>query len=1424
MNIKDYSLKMMKSLKIILLFAFVSVAYGQTVRGEPAGIPRLPQIYQTEPWEDALVTSINRDKARTTSYSYKTVEDALTGERSKSRLLMLNGEWDFCFAIKPDNAPVDFYKKRVKGWDKIEVPSNWEMKGYDVPIYISCGYPFRPVNPPFVPRDYNAVGSYQRTFTVPDDWRGMNITLHFGGVSSAFKVWVNGKFIGYGEDSCLPSEFNVTPYLKKGENIISVQVIRWSTGSYPEDQDHWRMSGIHREVFLLAEPRVRLADFFVQTKLDKNYKDALLSIRPRFDNYSGKAVKGILLKAQLYDADKKAVLPSPLEIKAEDAINEVYPRLDNVMFGLLETKVKNPHKWSDEVPYLYTLVFSVENSLGNIIEAKSCKVGFRSIEFDKVTRKLLINGKQTYLYGVNRHDHDPVKGKALSREDILKDVITIKKFNFNCIRTSHYPNDPYFYDLCDEMGILVIDEANLESHGLGGKLSNDPEWAHAFMERSDRMAERDKNHPSIFMWSLGNEAGRGPNHAAMAGWLHDFDITRPVHYEAAQGDPRKEGYKDMSYLPNPRRTQNPVDQYYVDVISRFYPVLSTVDLLVNQPGDNRPIFFSEYAHSMGNSTGNLKELWDEFRSHPRVIGGCIWDFKDQGLLKTDSSGTTYYAYGGDFGNKLNDGNFCINGVAAPDGRPKSAMFECKHVFQPIDCELISKNPAVLKIRNRAVVLNADSYQAKLTFLRNGKEIKTLQLPDFHIIPGDSALFDMSSYLPEINDSAEYICTIAFCLKEGKLWAEKGYEIASDQFSLTLPVKLIGKFIRGSLKKIELNEEENDWKITGDKFEIRFNKINGALAGYIANGNTIINQPLLPHFSRPLTDNERRGWKPNKKLRPWYEATPRLLSMNCEKIKDNAVSIHSDYSIIEGKANVKLSYLVNVDGAVKVSYRILVKDSLPNIPKVGMTCGINNRFRSIQWYGKGPWENYVDKCSGAEVGIYKLPIEKFMEPYVNPQENGNRTGVRWMYLSNDKEGVLVIADSLLSMSAWPYTEKMINEAKHTNELKEAGFMTLNIDLKQMGIGGNTSWNSFAAPLEKYQIPARDYQYSFWIKPITKNNFENGFGNTRETDSSKYQTGQSTMTKKEVQEWCKLKYGMFIHYSLSTFDGKEQTPGSTPVSIYNPTIPDVDQWIRVAKDAGMKYAVLTAKHSSGFCLWDSKVKWKGKEFDYDVAASPVKTDVVAEFMAACKKYDIKPGIYYCIMDTRYSDPNIVWTPSLPYISEEYFQLVQDHLTELHTKYSEIAIQWLDIPRHLTYEQRRSLYNLIRNINPDCLVMFNYGQESRDIAGDYTIEEAMRVNWPTDILNSEKTPIKHPFRNHQVYEEKTYELGYEHCVSLTNRWFWSETSKQKSSEELIALWNQIRELNGNLLLNVPPDKTGRIPKVFIDRLMELKKQVEK
>ncbi len=1069
------------------VFSFLLISYlaafSQTVTGEPAGIPPKPKVYQFTPWEDPLITSLNRDRARATSYSFETIEEAIEGNREKSsRVISLNGKWDFRYSKNMLEAPADFYQKRVENWDQIDVPSNWEMLGYDIPIYASAVYPFRPVNPPYVPEDYNGVGLYQRTFNIPENWDDMNITLHFGGVSSAFNVWVNGEFLGYGEDSCLPSEFNISAYVKPGENRVSVQVIRWSDGAYLEDQDHWRMSGIQREVMLLAEPKLRIADFHYQTKLDENYEDAIFSLRPRLDNLTGEEVpENIIFKAQLFNPDNEIVFENPLEISAFDIINESYPRLDNVKFGLLEDSVKNPLKWSDETPSLYTLVMSLEDSIGNILEAKSCKVGFRSIEFSKDDRKLLINGKTTYLYGINRHDHHPVKGKALSREDIEADVRMIKQFNFNCIRTSHYPNDPYFYDLCDQYGILVMDEANLETHGLGGKLSNDPLWTQAHMERAQRMVERDKNHPSIIIWSLGNEAGRGPNHAAMAEWIHDFDVTRPVHYEPAQGNHRAEGYIPPGHPDYPKnhshRIQVPTDQPYVDMVSRFYPGVFTVDLLADQPGDDRPIIFVEYSHSMGNSTGNQKEFWDKFRTTRRMIGGCIWDFKDQGLFKKDSLGNQFIAYGGDFGEERHHGNFCLNGIVSADGRPKAAMYEVKRVYQPIETTYLSEG--IIQIENRYAHLNASLYQCDLKILENGKLIKTKSLPVIDIAPGDTISFDISKYLPRVKTGKEYLVNVEWKLRKDEAWANQGHLVASNQLAISgLPALNLPKSKKGSL---DIKQIDNTYKVIGDDFEIEFNE-NGALSSYLTKGEKIVLSPLVPHFTRPLTDNDKKGWKPHKVLKEWYDAVPKLVGSELNLVDGKAV-IQNSYSLIGDSAKLNLKYTIHPTGEIKVDYQLSADTSLPNIPRIGLSMGIPNEYEEVTWYGRGPLENYVDRRYGFDAAIYSANLDQINEPYPMPQEYGNLTDVRWMQLSDgqQKYGLLVLADSLLSMSCWRYPEENINEAKHTYDLKSPGYLTLNLDLIQMGIGGNDSWSSVAAPLEKYQIPAGFYSYSFYMIP-------------------------------------------------------------------------------------------------------------------------------------------------------------------------------------------------------------------------------------------------------------------------------------------------------------------------------------------------------
>lgn len=1071
-----------------LWFGGVFFVKAQTVTGEPAGIPELPKQYLKAPWEDPTVTSINRQPARATAYSYKTVEDALQGNRKKSRIKMLNGIWNFHFAPNLQKAPTEFYKTEVSNWDTIAVPSNWELKGYDMPIYKSAVYPFRPVNPPFIPKESNGIGSYQHKFELPKEWKDMTVTLHFGAVSSAFQVWLNGSFVGYGEDSFLPSEFNITPYLKRGQNILSVRVLRFSDGAYLEDQDHWRLSGIQREVFILAEPKLRIRDFFYQTKLDPTYEDAVFQLRPTLENLTGNTINNQTFEFQLYDAQNNPVFKKTIAKPAAEILNESYPRLDNVRFGMFEENISNPLKWSTETPNLYTLIMLLKDDQGKIMEVKSCKVGFRSIEFSKENGKLLINGNVTYLYGVNRHDHHPVRGKALTRKDMEADIKTLKKFNFNAVRTSHYPNDPYLYDLCDQYGIMVMDEANLETHGLGGKLSNDSQWTHAYLERITRMVQRDKNHPSVIFWSLGNESGKGPNHAAMAGWVHDFDMTRPIHYEPAQGNPRMKGYIDPldPNYPKPvdhaHRFENPQDEPYVDVVSRFYPAVYTPKFLVDKKADTRPILFVEYAHSMGNSTGNLKELWDEFHRLPRIIGGFIWDFKDQGLLKKDpNTGQEFYAYGGDFGEKLHDGNFCINGIVASDGRPKAAMYENKWVYQPVSCKLVGD---AIEIKNRQVVKSLNDFTPILKITIDGIPYIEVELPPLQLKPNEKTVVNWKKHMPKHNINADIFVGIKFKLSSNTLWANKGFIVAQDQFLVRKRVQQADLNLSHG-EALSIFDRNTHVQIANKDIILTFDKENGAISSYIFKGEEQVLAPLIPNFTRPLTDNDKKGWKPHKKLKQWYQATPKLTSFKVDKTTTKT-QVYSTYEVIKDHAHATITYNITPSGVIQVDYELIASEELPNIPKVGMQIGIKNEYRTISWFGKGLLENYIDRNYGFPVDRYSLSLNDFMEPYVKPQENGNRTEVRWMALSTESknEGLIIVAKKQpLSMSAWPHTKETIEKAKHTYELKDSGYVTVNIDLIQMGVGGNDSWSTESAPLEKYQISSQGYSYSFYMLPFS-----------------------------------------------------------------------------------------------------------------------------------------------------------------------------------------------------------------------------------------------------------------------------------------------------------------------------------------------------
>ena len=1032
-------------------------------------------------WEDQTVIGRNKMPSRATSFSFSSPDLALKGDRSQARFLSLNGEWMFHFEADSKNRPLDFYASEAKtvGWDKIEVPSCWEMKGYGTPIYTNSTYPF-PNNPPFIHRT-NPVGSYFKTFDLPENFAGQQIILHFGGVKSAFYVWVNGKMVGYSEDSCLPAEFDVTDNVQPGKNTVAVQVFRWSDGSYLEDQDHWRMSGIHREVLLLAQPKISINDFFVRTKFDENLEDATLQIRPVITMKDSVNTDGWSLEAQLFSPTDKPKSEEPFKIDLNKIIYENFPQRDNVAFGMIEIPVEMPQKWSAETPVLYTLVLSLKDTNGKILESRSCKVGFRDIRIQDGV--FLVNGKPVKLYGVNRHDHSETGGKTVTRDEMLQDVLLMKQHNLNAVRTCHYPNDPYFYELCDQYGLFVMDEANIETHHAGGYLTNQPAWHAAFSDRVIRMVERDKNHASIISWSLGNESGNGPNHAAAAGWVKEFDPTRPIHYEGAQGDPSRPEYKTFGspeYATKPYLA-NPDDRWFVDMLSRMYPTIDQLKGMAESPYIHRPIVMCEYAHSMGNSTGNLIDYWDLIRSKKNLMGGFIWDWIDQGIAQTDAQGRKYWAYGGDFGDKPNDGNFCINGILNADRTVKPALEECKYVFQPVSIVPYDQDKMQFRVINRFYSRNLNEFDIRWTLMENGKEIGTGSLGAFNVLPGESRLFGVDKNLSKT--TGEVWLKVSVKLAKDELYAKRGFEIAKDQFlvSAAKPIQTVASKVI-----VQTFDDSAQHLILGTKdFKVTFDKATGYLTNYQFLGKEMLTGVLKPNFWRPLTDNDLKAWQVLKNLSDWPEVQSSL-SLVQLKILDEGISklVIAELKSSKG-VNLQLSYKISGDGIIDVNYWVRIDEKLSDPLRIGMTTQLALDYNHMSFYGKGPYENYTDRNRSAEVNIYAGKVEDFMFQYVVPMENGNHTEVRWLALQNAAgNGIMVVGKQPLNTSVWPYTAENIMKAQHINELESADFYTINIDFGQAGVGGNDSWSWRGTPMTKYRLTNKEYNYGFKIIPFTK----------------------------------------------------------------------------------------------------------------------------------------------------------------------------------------------------------------------------------------------------------------------------------------------------------------------------------------------------
>lgn len=1045
----------------------------QMIFGALMLLPILPLAAQTvnlKPHENLQIYSVNKLPARATSVSYSSTQAALSQARDANSYQSLNGVWKFKFAPRVDQLPQGFESatQEIEQWDDIKVPYCIERQGYGQAIYTNEQYPFD-YNPPFISGiNDNYCGIYARDIEIPTSWSGKRIVLRFDGVHTGYYLYVNGVFAGYNEDSCLPGEYDITTLVKTGRNRVTVLVYRWTDGSYFEDQDHWRLSGITRDVTIEALPQTHIQDYHIRTILGKQYKEAELQINPKVFTEDRGSIKGWQVTAQLYDASGNQV-GQAASYDAQNAVSLYLGQRYQYPFNRMTIQLPNPLKWSAEQPNLYTLVMSLRDDKGEEIEARSSKIGFRSYEI--IDGAFCVNGRAVKLTGVNRHDHNQYTGKYCTREEMLRDVILMKQHNINCVRTSHYPNAALFYELCDEYGLYVMDEANFENHGdHTAQLTNNPDFTGAAMSRIYAMAERDKNHACIFAWSLGNEAGLGPIHAAAASWLKYFDPTRSVHYEGASG------YNDPFDLQ--------------DYHSRMYDTAQELLNTVTSADRPKPAFLCEYAHSMGNSTGAMKEYWQVIRNNRRAIGGCIWDWMDQGLIE-ERDGNRYWAYGGDYGDQPNSGNFCLNGLIHADQTPKPALIECKYWFQPVEIKLprqpelaVKKGSYTVEILNRFVFDNLNLYQFNWELQREGQTIQKGIFDPINAEPGETTPYTLPIKPFEVWLNNEYFLKISVHLKSDTPWAKAGFEIAKEQFRLAISEKETN-YPSGNKRGSDLvtAAESNDQIILSNKRgALTIDKQSGLIVGYRFDKQEFLKQPLRPNFWRAQTDNDQRGWKTANELKIWRNhkwSKVEYLATKNEKNKTLVSMLLTD----EINNRLTLTYSLNSQAQAAVHYKLKLSQESVEPIRIGMQTEVAGSLTQVTYLGRGPHENYQDRNTSAHIGLYTASVDELIWEYVQPQENGNRTDIRrWEMRAADQKGWGICGDQLLSMSVWPYTMDNLEQARHTYELKKNGNLTLNIDLIQAGVGGDDSWTIRARPLKPYRLLEKEYEYTFYIFPV------------------------------------------------------------------------------------------------------------------------------------------------------------------------------------------------------------------------------------------------------------------------------------------------------------------------------------------------------
>ena len=993
-------------------------------------------------WENPRLLQRNREPARATLIPYADAGTALAGERGASPYFkLLNGYWKFrCL-------PSPAAEEEGEEANLIPVPSNWQMHGYGTPVYTNVAYPF-PVDPPRVPVD-NPVGVYTRQFSLPEDWQGKQVFLNFEGVNSGFYVYLNGRVVGYSQGAHLPSEFNITQYLQSGENTLTVRVFQWTDGSYLEDQDCWRLSGIFRDVYLVATPAVHLRDVWVRTTFDAQYRDAILDLRALVKN-DGDSVAGCRVEARLLNPAGAIVL--------EHALGTVEPAAGEEAALTAGLPIAAPRQWSAETPNLYPLLLSLYDSDGVLLEVRRVNVGFRQVEIHD--QQLWINGRSIKLKGVNRHDTHPDLGHAVSPASMVQDITQMKRHNINTVRTSHYPNDPRWLDLCDRYGLYVIDETDLETHGMDrtgdvSMLSDDPEWREAYLDRAIRMVERDKNHPAVILWSLGNESGYGRNHDAMAAWIHEADPTRFVHYEGAGESP------------------------IVDVVSTMYP---TVQRLIEQgerTDDPRPFFMCEYAHAMGNGPGNLREYWEAIYAHPRLIGGCIWEWVDHGIRQFTADGEEWFAYGGDFDDKPNDGNFCIDGLNYPDRVPHTGLIEYKKVIEPVIVEAADLAKGTVTIRNRYDFLSLAHLRGRWSLLRDGNLLEQGEMPALEVPPGGSTVITLPYTLPQPQPDAEYWLNLSFILRDDTCWASSGFEVAWAQ--LALPVRAPAPALpRGVMPDLAVD----GLCITGEEFRLAFHERDGTISCWEYQGMPLLTAGPRLNVWRAPTDNDvhaAREWRAHG-LDRLIHRTDRIevVRQLPQAVEVEIESMLAGYSLPLA-FTVRYRYTIYGSGDVIIHTRVAPNPKLPHLPRIGLQLRLPGTLDQFAWYGRGPHESYADKQQSARVGVYRGTVQEQYEPYIFPQENGNKSDVRWAAITDLRgAGLLAAGLPLINVSVHHYTPEDFTRAKHTFELQRRDETILHLDYRQSGLGSNSCG---PGPLEQYLIKPEEVEFSVRLKPFS-----------------------------------------------------------------------------------------------------------------------------------------------------------------------------------------------------------------------------------------------------------------------------------------------------------------------------------------------------